>query len=160
MNIQDHINKVTTAIKNLKEYAISGDIKAYNALAEIKENKIEDYLKSNIHVVEDIALEELRNGVLEYNQKSYKEGGIQYTVRSGSTRYYYTEIEEVKQKKQEYENSTEFKDFKDTQDKYKLAYKMKQQGQVMVDEETGEIIDPSNINIVHARDGLTIKRLG
>ena len=36
---------------------------------------------------------------------------------------------------------------------------MKQKSQVLVDEDTGEIVDPSNVKVVYSPDSLSIKRL-
>lgn len=159
MNVQDHIANVTNSIEKLKDFAISGDIQPHEAFALIKESGLDDYLKVEISHVRDVAIDHIRRNCLNVNEKSYKEGGYQFTIRGGATRYYFTEVPEVKKKKALAENTDAWKEFKSTESKYKTAFLMKQKNQVLVDEDTGEIVDPSKVNVVYGADSLSIKRV-
>lgn len=159
MKIHNYIEEVRKSIENLKEYATSGDIQPHEALAEIKQSFLEDFLKLETKKVQDEALQVLRDNFIEYGKKSYKDSNYQYIVRSGSTRYYFTDVEEVKEKKKAVEKSKEYKELKSTESKYKTAFLLKQKGQTIVDEDTGEIINPDGVNVVYNSDSITIKPL-
>ncbi len=143
----------------MRDYAISGDLQPHEAYALIKESGIEDFLKESISEVKGVAIDVLNRNYLEGNEKTFKDNGYAFTVRSGSTRYYFTDVKEVKQKKSEAESTEAWKAFKSAESKYKTAFLMKQKNQIMVDEETGEVIDPSNVKVVYSPDTLSVKKL-
>lgn len=159
MKIQDHITNVTNSIGKLKDFAISGELQPHEAFALIKEAGLDEYLKVEISEVRDVAIDNIRRNYLNPNEKSYKDCGYQFTIRQGPTRYYFTDVPEVKTKKAHAENTEEWKAFKATESKYKTAFIMKQKNQVLVDEDTGEIVDPSNVNVVYGADSLSVKRI-
>lgn len=156
--MQNYISMIANNIENMKNSAISGDLQPHEALAIIKESSLEEVLKEAISEIKSIAIDNLRNNFLNQNEKTYNDGSFSYTVREGSTRYYFTDVEEVKEAKFQAEKTEEFKRFKATESKYKTAFLMKQKNQVLVDEETGEIVDPSDVKVVYNPDSLSIKR--
>ena len=143
----------------MKNAAISGDLQPHEAFALIKEADIDGLLKSAMEEVKSAAIENLQHNFLNQNEKTFKDNSYSYTVRGGSTRYYFTDVEEVKEAKFMAEKTVEFKKYKSTESKYKTAFLMKQNNQVLVDEDTGEIVDPSNVKVVYGPDTLSIKRL-
>ncbi|TSE03353.1 hypothetical protein [Aquimarina algiphila] len=159
MKIQNHIEQVRRSIENLTEYATSGDIQAHEALAEIKQSFLDDFLKLEIKKIQDESLQVLRDNFIEHGKKSYADSNYRYTIRAGSTRYSFTAVEEVKKKKKDLELSEQYKQLKATESKYKTAFILKQKGQSIVDEDTGEIIDVSGVNVVYSSDSITVKRL-
>lgn len=159
MKIQDYIQNVKAAIDSLKEYAISGDIQPFEALAEIKQSALEEDLKINIKDIQSVAVSELQNNFLEHGEKSYKDSSYQYTIRSGTTRYYFTEIQEFKDQEKKVKSSEETKKLNEIKAKYKAAFIQKQKGLAMFDEQTGEEIDVSKVNVVYSADSVTVKPL-
>lgn len=159
MSMQNYIAHLNRSIENLKNYSTSGDIQAHEAYALIKESNVDDALKSCIDHVRGAAVENLQRNYLEGNEKTYKGNGYAFTVRGGATRYYFTDVPEVKQKKIMAESTEEWNDFKASEQKYKTAFLMKQKNQIMVDEETGEVIDVSNVKVVHTPDTLSVKKI-
>ena len=159
MKIQDYINNVKSSIESLKEYAISGEIQPFEALAEIKQNLIDDDLKECIKEVQSQSIEELEKNWIDPGKKSFKNDKYVFTVRKGSTRYYFTEIDEFKKQQQKAKNSPEAKKLKEIESKYKSAFMQKQKGLAMFDEETGEEIDVSKVNVVYSSDSVTVKAL-
>jgi hypothetical protein len=151
------ISNVKNAIKELEEHALSGNESEHLAFAEIKSENLDELLKESLSKIQSNAIEILRGNYLEHNQKSVKADGFKFTVRAGSTRYYYTGIEEIENAKNELKNSEAQKKVKDLEAKYKVAFQQKQKGVAMFDEETGEEIDVSLVNVVHSKDGLTVK---
>ena len=79
------------------------------------------------------------------------------TVKNGSTRYYYTNIKEVIEAKKELEKSEAYKKLKETESKYKTAFLLGLKNKTILDEETGELVDPKNIKIVYTKDSIIIK---
>lgn len=158
MKIQYHIAEVLRSIENLKDYAISGELHAHEAIALIKEAAIDNFLKFELAEITSVAIENLRNDFLGFNEKSFKDSSYQYTIRGGPTRYYFNDVDEIKEKKMALESTKEHRDLKSCEQKYKTAFLMKQNDQVMVDEKTGEIIDPSKVNVVYFPDSLAIKK--
>lgn len=159
MKITDHINNVKSALDSLKEYAISGDIQPFEAIAEIKQSMLKETLESEIKEIQSAAVEELQRNWIEPGKKSFKDDRFMYTVRNGSTRYYFNEIEEVKIQEAKYKNTKEAKKLKELQSKYKSAFLQKLKGFAMFDEETGEEIDVSKVNVVYSSDSVSVKRL-
>jgi|GEM_PF-5412552 len=159
MSIQNYITHLNRSIENLKNYAISGELQPHEAYALIKESGVDEILNSCITEVRNAAVEELQRNFLQGKEKTYKDNSYKYTVRSGSTRYYFTDVPEVKEKKTITESTKEFTEWKATENKYKTAFLMKQKNQIMVDEETGEVIDPSTVKVVYSPDTLSIKKL-
>ena len=159
MSIQNYITHLNRSIENLKNYAISGELQPHEAYALIKESGVDETLNSCITEVRNAAVEELQRNFLQGKEKTYKDNSYKYTVRSGSTRYYFTDVPEVKEKKTITESTKEFTEWKATENKYKTAFLMKQKNQIMVDEETGEVIDPSTVKVVYSPDTLSIKKL-
>lgn len=159
MSIQNQITNLAKGLENLKKYSTSGDLTPHEAYLLIKESGIEELFKETIDEVKSIAIENLKMNYMEGNDKSYKENGYMFTVRSGATRYYFTDVEEIKKAKKELEISEPFRKVKETESKYKTAFLMKQKNQAMVDEETGEMVDVSNVKVVYSPDSLSIKKL-
>lgn len=159
MSLQNQIANLSKGLENLKKYSTSGDLTPHEAYLLIKESGIEELFKETLEKVKSIAIENLKMNYLEGNEKSYKENGYMFTVRQGATRYYFTDVEEVKKAKLELELSEPFQKVKDTEQKYKTAFLMKQKNQAMVDEETGEIVDVSNVKVVYSPDSLSIKKI-
>lgn len=159
MSIQNHIVQLNRSIENLKNYATSGELQPFEAYALIKESGVDEKLNSCISEVRGVAVEELQRNYLEGNEKTYKGNGYKFTVRSGATRYYFTDVPEVKEKKKIMETSNEYREWKSTEQKYKTAFLMKQKNQIMVEEETGEVIDPSTVKVVHSPDTLSVKKI-
>lgn len=159
MSIQNYIAHLNKSIDNLKNYAVSGDLQPHEAYALIKESGVDERLNSCISEVKGIAVDELKRNYLEGNEKTYKGNGYKFTVRGGSTRYYFTDIPEVKEKKYLAEATEEFAAFKGAEQKYKTAFLMKQKNQIMVDEETGEVVDPSLVKVVYSPDTLSVKKI-
>jgi len=158
-SIRKKINKIKEAISELENFSISGEELAHECYSEIKFFDIESDLKRCITSVKDAALEELRNNFLDPDKKSYKGKNFVYTVRNGSTRYYFNNVPEVKEAELKYKKSEEFLKYKSTESKYKTAFLLAQKGQSIVDEETGELVDPSNVNVVYSADTITVKPL-
>lgn len=159
MKIQNQVNKIEHEIQKLVEIALSGEVQEHEAYAHIKDADLEGYLKSALSEIQSAAIDRLQQNYIEPGKKSYKDQQFVYTVRQGSTRYYFTDVEEVKEAKYSAENTEEFKKFKSAENKYKTAFLMKQKGQVLVDEETGEIVDPSDVKVVYSRDSISIKKI-
>ena len=159
MKLEKTIEKVKKAIESLEETALDGNMHPHEAFAIIKESGIEELLKEKIEAVRSVAVSNLQHNILEGNEKSYKDRNFLYTVRAGSTRYYFTDVPEVKKAKAEYERGDLFKKFKEVESKYKTAFQMKEKGQIMVDDETGEIVDPSSVKVVYSADSLSVKRI-
>ena len=157
MNIQTYIIEVKNSIRNLTEFATSGELQVHEALAEIKQALLDDFLKTEIGKVQDESIETLRNNFIEYGKKSYKDSSFSYTIRGGSTRYYFTDVEEVKQKKKDLECSEPYKLLKAAESKYKTAFILGQKGKSVVDEDTGELIDVSKVKVSYSPDSITIK---
>lgn len=160
MSLQNQITNLSKGIENLKNYSTSGDLTPHEAYLLIKESGIEDLFKETLNEVKSVAIENIKMNYLEGNDKSYKENGYMFTVRGGATRYYFTDVPEVKDAKYDLEKSFHYKKLKETEAKYKTAFLMKQKNQAMVDEETGEIVDVSNVKVVYSPDSLSIKKLG
>lgn len=159
MSIQNYIANLNRSIENLKNYAVSGDLQPHEAYALIKESGVDERLNSCISEVRGVAVDELKRNYLEGNEKTYKGNGYKFTVRGGSTRYYFTDIPEVVDAKYDLEKSFHFKKLKEVEQKYKTAFLMKQKNQIMVDEETGEVVDPSLVKVVYSPDTLSVKRI-
>jgi hypothetical protein len=159
MSIQNYIVQLNRSIENLKNFAISGDIHPHEAYALIKESGVDEKLNSCLSDVRSAAVEELQRNYLEGNEKTYKGNGYKFTVRGGSTRYYFTDVPEVKEKKSLAESTKEFTEWKATEQKYKTAFLMKQKNMAMFDEETGEEIDVSTVKVVHSPDTLSVKKI-
>lgn len=159
MKIQDYINNVKSAMSALKEYATSGDIQTFEALAEIKQSFLKETIEEDIKKVQSVAVTELENNFIEYGKKSYKDANYQYTVRKGSTRYYFTEIEEYKDQQKKVKSNPEALKLKEIEAKYKTAFIQKQKGVTMYDEDTGAEIDASKVNVVYSADSVTVKPL-
>lgn len=158
-NLQKTIEKTRKAIEAIGETSLDGTLQPHEAYAIVKESGLEELLKEKIDAIRDVAVSNLQHNILEGNEKSYKDQNFLYTVRAGATRYYFTDVPEVKKAKIEYERGDLFKKFKEAEAKYKTAFMMKEKGQIMVDDETGEIVDPSSVKVVYSTDSLSIKRL-
>lgn len=156
MSLQNQISNILRGMELLEKYSTNGDMQPHEAYALIKQSGIEESLSEVLSRIKDVAVENLKNNFIE-DKKSYKDANFQYTVRAGSTRYYFTDVPEVNEKKKVAESSKEWLDFKAAEQKYKTAFIMRQKGQMMVDEETGEVIDPSTVKVVYSSDSLSIK---
>ena len=157
-SVRTRINKVLNAIQELEDFCLSGDELAHECYSEVKHFELDNAISSMTEKIRDGALEELRNNFLEGNEKSYKGKNFVYTIRNGATRYYFTNVPEVKRVKAELERSEPFKKVKETENKYKTAFLLKLKGQTIVDEETGELIDPSDVNVVYSADSISLKQ--
>ena len=156
--MQNHLTLLQNELSNLKESATSGDIPAHEAFMLINESGLSDLFKKTIDEIKSFAIEELKNNYLDGNEKTYRSMGYSYTIRDGSTRYYFSDVPEIKKKKDLAESTQAFKDYKESEKKYKTAFLMKMKNQIMVDEETGEIVDPSNVKVVYSKDSISIKK--
>ncbi|MBO0323502.1 hypothetical protein J0X14_14430 [Muricauda sp. CAU 1633] len=159
MSIQNYIANLDRCIDGLRKYAVSGDIQPHEAYALIKESGIDERLGSCISEIRGVAVDGLKHNYLEGNEKNYKSNGYAFTVRSGSTRYYFTDVPEVKEKKILAESTEEWKGFKASEHKYKTAFLMKQKNMAMFDEETGEEVDVSSVKVVYSPDTLSVKKI-
>ena len=157
MSTKLYISKVKTAIKELEEYALSGEEQEHIVYAEIKSEFLDDCLKETLSKIQSNVIEVVRNNYLDHNQKTFKADGYKFTLRAGSTRYYFTGIEEIENAKADLKNSEAQKRVKDLENKYKVAFQQKQKGVAMFDEETGEEIDVSLVNVVYSKDSLSVK---
>ena len=158
MSVQNQLALLTKQVDNLKNYSTSGDLSPHEAYLLIKESGIEDLFKDSLSEIKSQAIEHLKNNVLNQGEKTYKENGYSFTVRGGSTRYYFTDVKEVQEKKKQAESTEAYREYKSSEQKYKTAFLMKQKGQSIVDEETGEILDVSSVKVVYSPDTLSIKR--
>ncbi|BFP39535.1 hypothetical protein FGF1_03800 [Flavobacteriaceae bacterium GF1] len=157
--MQNHLSMVRNSLSGLRKYATSGDIQPHEALMLIKESGLEDFFGEVLKDIKSASIENLRRSYLDHGEKTFKANGYSYTVKQGGTRYYFTDVEEVQDKKKQAENTEEFKVFKETEKKYKTAFLMKQRGHAMVDEDTGEIVDPINVKVTYLPDSISIKKL-
>ncbi len=156
MIIDNKIKKVEKALYELKKYALSGDILEHKALAKIKTSNIKENLECILSEIQDKSLTSILN-LLEQGKKTLKDEEYSYTVKNGSTRYYYTNIKEVIEAKKELEKSEAYKKLKETESKYKTAFLLGLKNKTILDEETGELVDPKNIKIVYTKDSIIIK---
>lgn len=155
--MQDYVNRIIERIDQLKDYATNGDIPIHQALAEINTQDLEAYLKEAIKEIKDQAIEELRDRYMEANEKTYQDQYYKYNVRGGSTRYSFTKVKAVKEAKNVAEKTTEWLLYKEVEAKYKQAFIMRQKNQSIIDEHTGEIVDPSEVTVSYGPDSLIIK---
>lgn len=157
MSIESQIQEVKSAIRELKNYSMSGDIQTHEAMAIIKQSGLTDFLDIELKEIQSEAISQLQHNFIEHGKKSYKDGNFIYTVRSGTTRYYFTEIEEYKQAKEKLDLSTEKAELKRVESKYKTAFLQKQKGITCYDEDTGEEINVNDVNVVYSASSLSVK---
>ena len=133
---------------NLSERATNGEIELLNASIQMRLYRNE--LQKGLDIIK-----EFENEQLEYigqQSKEYKDGiynGFKFEVRNGGTMYNFKSIDKVQGKEQE---------LKDLKNLYKTAYKLKQDGKSMIDEDTGEIIDEFP-EISYRKSSLIIKKV-
>jgi hypothetical protein len=99
MSTKLYISKVKQAITELEEYALSGKELEHLVYAQIKNENLDQILKETLLKIQSNAIETLRNNYLDHNQKSVKTDGFKFTLKAGSTRYYFTGIEEIENAK-------------------------------------------------------------
>ncbi len=117
-----------------------GNSRALGIYAYLK--NCEDLYKEAITQIEPLAL----NEASEYAEKSFKENGISFEKRNGSTRYSYSHIEAHKKLKNK---------LKEIEERSKQAYLSHQKG-LLTASEDGEIIEFPKIT--QTKDSLIVKR--
>lgn len=158
MSLENQILEVKRKIDLLEKYALDGEIQPHEAYVMIKEAGIDLHFADIVKRVKDVAIKGLIDNFIEYGKQSYKDENYAYTVRKGGTRYYFTEIQEYKDASASLKKSTPYLNVKAVEQKYKTAFLMAQKGQTIVDDETGEIVDPAGVNVVYNPDTLSIKK--
>lgn len=149
MTVQQALGDYQNALKTLLECAMSGDIPIHVAFSFVKLIDLEKTGKAVQNEIREAAIQELRDNYLEGNEKIYTSNGYDYEVRSGTTRFAFSDVEEVKQKS---------KEVKEIQEKYKNAWKARQKNQMIVNEETGEVLDVSKVKVTYTPDVLVIRK--
>jgi glucose/arabinose dehydrogenase len=124
-NALDAITDVGHAVLEFKVDPLSAAI----ALREVRRTieAVEKGIKSQVVLAAMAACEGVPHGI-------HIQDGYEVTNQEGSGRYDYSSIEEITTLEQQ---------LKDLKEKHKQAYKMHMKGQILVDEDTGEIVTPA-----------------
>ena len=159
MSLINQISILKKGIELLEQYSLDGEMQPHESYALLKESGIVEEYNSVIANVKQQAIDNLRNNFIDNGKKTYKDGQYAYTVKGGATRYYYSEVDEYKEAQQALKTSGEYIKVKAIEQKYKTAFMLAQKGQTILDEETGELIDPSKVKVVYSPDVLNIRKL-
>ena len=159
MSLQNQIHNINRGIGLLEKYSLDGELQPHEAYVLLKESGIVDYYNEVLSKVKDSAIEVLRNNFLDPGKQTFKDSDYAYTVKAGPTRYYFTDVEEHKQAQADLKNSDAYQKIKAVEQKYKTAFLLAQKQQSIVDEETGELVDPSKVKVVYNPASLSIRKL-
>lgn len=124
-NALDAITEVGHAVLEFKVDPLSAAIALREARRTIE--AVEKGIKSQVTLAAISACEGVDHGI-------HIQDGYEITHQEGSGRYDYSNIAEVVALEQQ---------LKELKEKHKQAYKMHIKGQILVDEDTGEIVSPA-----------------
>jgi len=106
--------------KQAAKEVLDGKVDPLEVYAQLKQMKKD--LDESLKVIE----EEAREEALKYGEKHFEHKGFKIEIRAGSTRYNFSNIQEVKKKEDELKNIKE---------KYKQAYKSYEKGITSLDDD-------------------------
>jgi len=132
LEIKDSRNNAVNAISDVGLAVLEGNVDPLSAAIALREvrrtiESVEKGIKSRVLEAAEQQCEGVDQGIYKYD-------GYEIQVQEGSGRYDFSGIEEIE--------ALEAK-LKDIKDRHKQAYKMHLKGQLMVDEDTGEIVAPA-----------------
>lgn len=132
LEIKDSRNSAVEAISAVGEAVLNGNVNPLSAAIALKEVKriieaVEKGIKSRVLEAAENECEGVDHGIVKHE-------GYEIQVQEGSGRYDFSHIDEIVVLEQMVTSLKE---------KHKLAYKMHMKGQLMVDEDTGEVIAPA-----------------
>ena len=132
LEIKDSRNNAVNAISDVGLAVLEGNVNPLSAAIALREVKktiesVEKGIKSRVLEAAETECEGVDHGVLKFE-------GYEIQVQEGSGRYDFSGISEVIKLEAE---------LNELKERHKQAYKMHLKGQLMVDEDTGEVVQPA-----------------
>ena len=158
MTYMNQVQLILNGIKNLKKLATSEDIPQHVVFAEIKRTGLEKELKEATDLIRDAAIEYLRNHRLEGRETKWTEDGQYYEVRGGGTRIDVKKVDEYVEALEELENTDQYRFLMEVKKKYQAAARAHIDGKMLVEQETGEVLDLSKVKITYTPDVLITRK--
>lgn len=132
MEVKTRKTNAIDAITDVGLAVLEGNVNPLSAAVALREVKkaieaVEKGIKSRVIEAAQLGTEGVDHGILKHE-------GYEITIQGGSGRYDFKDIKEVVDAEEQ---------LKGLKEKHKQAYKMHLKGQLVVDEDTGEIVQPA-----------------